>query len=111
MKTRIALWTASLVLGLIFVQGCNKGDDSAKPDGQGRIAVEPQQAAPGSAIGSNAARSTIAKMGDLFKDAVLFEPPDGEQRPPDKTMAGKNVAALFEAIAGDDGQLGLWDQI
>jgi cyclophilin family peptidyl-prolyl cis-trans isomerase len=46
-----------------------------------------------------------------FKDAVLFEPPEGEQRPPDKTMAGKNVGALFEAIAGQDGSAGLWDKI
>jgi hypothetical protein len=47
----------------------------------------------------------------LFKDAVLFEPPEGEQRPPDKTLAGKNVGALFEEIAGHDGAAGLWDTI
>jgi peptidyl-prolyl cis-trans isomerase B (cyclophilin B) len=46
-----------------------------------------------------------------FKDAVLFEPPEGEQRPPDKTVAGKNVGALFETIAGQDGAPGLWDRI
>jgi peptidyl-prolyl cis-trans isomerase B (cyclophilin B) len=46
-----------------------------------------------------------------FKDAVVFEPPDGEKRPPDRTFAGKNVAALFEEIAGQEGVPGLWDKI
>ena len=46
-----------------------------------------------------------------FKDAVLFDPPEGEQRPPDRTAAGKNVGALFEEIAGQEGAPGLWDRI
>ncbi len=52
-----------------------------------------------------------ARGAAAFKDAVLFEPPENEQRPPDKTVAGMDVGALFERIAGQDGTPGLWDKI
>jgi len=43
-----------------------------------------------------------------FQDATGQEPPDGESRPPDQTVAGKSVGKIYEAIAGPGG---LWEKI
>jgi cyclophilin family peptidyl-prolyl cis-trans isomerase len=48
---------------------------------------------------------------DPFRTAVVLDPPLGEQRPPDQTIAGKNVARIFEQIAGNSMTGGLWDQV
>lgn len=60
-----------------------------------------------------ASRSAQAddRLHQPFMDAVYLEPPEGQLRPPDKTKAGKNVAKIYEIIAGRDGVGGLWDQI
>jgi peptidyl-prolyl cis-trans isomerase B (cyclophilin B) len=52
-----------------------------------------------------------ARLHQAFKEAVYLEPPEGQLRPPDMTKAGKNVAKLYEAIVGQDGFGGLWDQV
>jgi cyclophilin family peptidyl-prolyl cis-trans isomerase len=51
------------------------------------------------------------KLQKPFKQAVLLDPPEGQQKPPDLTVAGKNTALIFEAIAGRNYEGGLWDQV
>lgn len=46
-----------------------------------------------------------------FKESVILEPPDTQLRPPDVTAAGKNVAHIFEAVAGKNFSGGLFDQV
>ncbi len=49
---------------------------------------------------------------EAVKDkAVLLDPVEGECRPPDLTVAGKNVGKIFEAIVGTETKKGLWDEI
>jgi cyclophilin family peptidyl-prolyl cis-trans isomerase len=52
-----------------------------------------------------------ARVQKPFKEAVLLDPPVGQLRPPDRTFAGRNVAQIFEAVAGKDFEGGLWDQV
>ncbi len=89
-----------LVLSLL-VAGCGQG----QPSGKGSLQGSETETAT-----SNPAKSRPPK-GQTFLDATVAEPPDGELRPPDKTMAGKNVAKMYEQIAGPNGVGGLWDQI
>lgn len=51
---------------------------------------------------------TVPPKPALFRECVLLEPPDAEMRPPDETMAGKNVAKMYEAISTKGG---LWESI
>jgi peptidyl-prolyl cis-trans isomerase B (cyclophilin B) len=96
---------SGVVLALVLAVGCSKteGPPAVAPEPKPALAVDAKKAEPNSPPTTDAAAP--------FKDAVLFEPPDGEKRPPDRTAAGKNVAALFEAIAGQEGAPGLWDRI
>src|SRR5262245_31678457 len=109
MRARYFLCAVSLTCGLLALAGCGKSSDSntnsSTNNGGPAIAVD-GGARPGTTVALDKGRA-----GVLFKDAVLFEPPEGEQRPPDRTMGGKNVAGIFEEIAGKDGQSGLWDRI
>lgn len=51
-------------------------------------------------------------FGPRFAEAVIREPsPEGEARPPDATVTGKNVPALLHKIAGTKDADGLWDRI
>jgi peptidyl-prolyl cis-trans isomerase B (cyclophilin B) len=54
---------------------------------------------------------TDDKLHQPFIEAVYLEPPEGQLRPPDQTKAGKNVAKLYETVAGRDGVGGLWDEV
>jgi cyclophilin family peptidyl-prolyl cis-trans isomerase len=107
-KRWFTTWSASAVTAWILISGCGKNADKQADPADAAANAKP--AIP--------AQANAAKPGDLpgsglvpFKDAALFEPPEGEQRPPDRTMAGKNVGALFEEIAGEEGSPGLWDRI
>jgi len=51
------------------------------------------------------------RLHQPFTEAVFLEPPEGQLRPPDQTKTGKNVAKLYETIAGRDGVGGLWDKV
>src|SRR5260370_20707500 len=63
------------------------------------------------------AGKTVGKAGanplqQPFLEAVLLEPPDeNELLPPEKTVAGRSVGKMFEAIAGHNGGGGFWDKI
>ncbi len=46
-----------------------------------------------------------------FRDAVVQDVPDGENRPPDKTVVGQSVGRLYEKVAGQVGEPGLFDQV
>jgi peptidyl-prolyl cis-trans isomerase B (cyclophilin B) len=96
-------WLELVGLGMVVtLAGCNgQAAGPAKPD------------KPGKAVASAApvAVPLDPQLNQPFKEAVLFDPPDDAQRPPDVTKAGKVVGKLFEAIAGKDNQGGLWDQV
>src|SRR5438067_3126124 len=49
--------------------------------------------------------------GWRFKKAFVLGPPAGQQCMPVRTSAGKNIAHIFEAIAGPKYEGGLWDQV
>jgi peptidyl-prolyl cis-trans isomerase B (cyclophilin B) len=94
-----------------LASGCGKNVDK-KDAGRGASAENKGAAVSVQAKSVEPAAAALPGAALLpFKDAVVFEPPEGEQRPPDKTVAGKNVGAVFEAIAGQDGVPGLWDRI
>jgi peptidyl-prolyl cis-trans isomerase B (cyclophilin B) len=101
------LWAGFLGSGLLL--GCQPAaEEPAPPDTL-------PAAAPSASAGAPAAPSLPAALTRAlhqpFREAVLLEPPEGEQRPPDVTLAGKVVGKLYEAIAGTEHQPGLWDQI
>jgi cyclophilin family peptidyl-prolyl cis-trans isomerase len=91
-------------LTLLTMAGCSQGGNNADE--------KDSEANPNVAAGGPMAKDEAARLQQPFKDAVLLEPPiEDLQRPPDLTPAGKNVAKIFEAIAGKDNQGGLWDQV
>ncbi len=49
-------------------------------------------------------------LHESFSDATLSVAPDGQLEPPSKTMAGKDVSAMYDRIAGNQGVGGLWDE-
>ncbi|MFO0866717.1 MAG: peptidylprolyl isomerase [Gemmataceae bacterium] len=82
--------------------GCKKPEAEKAATGDAKVpaVVVSQQAAP-----------VAEACDDPFRSAVVLDPPQGEQRPPDQTAAGKNVARIFEQIAGNSMAGGLWDQV
>jgi cyclophilin family peptidyl-prolyl cis-trans isomerase len=103
----LAVRAVSISVCCWLMCGCGKkepGNNTSAENKGSIIAVPAKQMEP-------AATPTVGAAPLPFKDAVVFEPPEGEQRPPDKTGAGKNVGALFEQIAGQDGVPGLWDKV
>ncbi len=112
MRARVNGW---FVLGSLAALGCSYlvlgcGKNADDPTTKGAAGAP---ATPSIALRPDSSASTInpSFLAAPFREAVLFEPPEGEQRPPDKTCAGKNVAALFEQVAGQEGVPGLWDKI
>jgi peptidyl-prolyl cis-trans isomerase B (cyclophilin B) len=89
---------------LLLTAGC--GRDGGKNAGDANVEV----AADG---GDGPTGGAAAKDPTLvpFSKAVLLEPPDGANRPPDKTAGGKSTVKLFEQIAGRDNKGGLWNQV
>src|SRR6478752_2112292 len=81
--------TAWISLGIILLLGCNK-EETADP-----VVVDQKPAA-------TVVTPVVLKS---FRDVALSDVPDGEQRPPDVTVAGKSVGKLYEQVAE------LFDQI
>jgi len=110
MTMRLSRWQGLLAASAWIcgsLVGCKKTDEPAPP------ATAKENTNPAALVQARSqdARSPANAILVPFKDAVLFEPPDGEMCPPDKTVAGKNVASMFEEIAGQEGAPGLWDKI
>ncbi|MFO0970002.1 MAG: peptidylprolyl isomerase [Gemmataceae bacterium] len=104
---------AAVAVLLFSFGGCSpKTDDGDKPDGplpKPKVAVRPETKADD----KRESKSVVVDGADVpFHKAVLLDPvSDEEVRPPDTTVAGRNVAKLFEAIAGNEKEKGLWDKI
>jgi cyclophilin family peptidyl-prolyl cis-trans isomerase len=91
----------ALVIGLAGCTPTVETPRSAKPE------AELDKKSPGKTVPAQTV--SRQKRAKAFKDAVLRDPPvDFLKRPPDRTVAGKNVATIYEAIAGDGG---LWEQV
>lgn len=69
----------------------------------------PQRAVVGQPVSISNERD---RLHQAFKDTAVWEQaPEGELRPPDTTITGKNVVKMFETIAGADLTGGLWDRV
>src|SRR5438874_2489444 len=110
MRVRLAGWNGAVftLASWLFVAGCGKNAERETQSQSGSSSAKSSAIEVQSPPQQTATKPTAPP---LFKDAVLFEPPEGEQRPPDKTFAGKNVGALFEEIAGHEGAPGSWDNV
>src|SRR5262245_5449728 len=99
-------WMMSLALALLT--GCGKDSAQDKPQVQSDAGKTNKDGA------SNLANSAVAaepRLHQPMKDAVTFDPPDDQLRPPDETFAKKSVAKIYQAIVGKDGVGGLWEQV
>jgi cyclophilin family peptidyl-prolyl cis-trans isomerase len=91
-------WSTALLIGLVLA-GCKRGEPAKgaqQTDKAQNIAVTPVKIV------------LDPRLRQSFQDATLQEPPDGESRPPDQTVAGKSIGKMYEEIAGPGG---LWDKI
>jgi peptidyl-prolyl cis-trans isomerase B (cyclophilin B) len=100
-----AVALGAAVLAVAFV-GCSGESNVPAPE-------KPAAKVDGAAPGKTVAAQTVSRqrLQKPFKQAVLLDPPDGQLRPPDRTAGGKNVAQIFEAVAGKANEGGLWDQV
>jgi peptidyl-prolyl cis-trans isomerase B (cyclophilin B) len=101
---RLALAGLGLALGLA---GCGR-QAPATDDGKSKPAAAGASANPTAAPGQG---QLADRLHVQFAQAVLLEPPEEQERPPDRTKAGKSVGKLFEVIAGQNNQGSLWDQV
>lgn len=105
---RIRGWIAGIVaLALAGVPGCTHSDDEAKPAAN----VHAPTSSPAPIKPVDAQPVSRKRLQKSFKEAVILDPPAGQQCMPVRTFAGKNVAHIFEAIAGAKYEGGLWDQV
>ena len=103
MSRSIALLLASLTVGICTLIGCTPALEKPK---QTEPVAKPDKKEPGKSV---PAQTVSRKRIKAFQQAVLLDPPvDFLRRPPDRTVAGKNVARIFEAISAAGG---LWDQV
>ncbi len=120
-RSRLSFQTASLILTLVLIGGCGQSDRGkpqasaeAKPDAP-KPPVPPDVPTSTPTIKSVPAQTVSLRRDRLhqsFSEACVWDQaPDGEQRPPDKTITGKDVVKLFEQIAGTNQTGGVWDQI
>jgi peptidyl-prolyl cis-trans isomerase B (cyclophilin B) len=95
------------VLALVSLGGCT--GESKAPVAEKPVAQPDTSTAPAKSV----AAQTVSRqrLQKAFKHAVLLDPPEGQLCPPDRTAGGKNIAQIFEAIAGKGNEGGLWDQV
>jgi peptidyl-prolyl cis-trans isomerase B (cyclophilin B) len=87
-----------LAVGIIPA-GCNRGEP----------AKETKQAQTADNIPITPVKIVLdPRLRQSFQDATLQEPPDGELKPPDQTVAGKSIGRMYEEITGPGG---LWDKV
>ncbi|MBI3406789.1 MAG: peptidylprolyl isomerase [Planctomycetes bacterium] len=109
---RLMRWIA--FIGFVALWGCSKPANPAIHERPADVdAAKDDPAKPALGFSEKRLRSTpaLVRLHKPFREAVNVEPPDGENRPPDKTFAGKNVAAIYEKIVGKDGVGGVWDSV
>src|SRR2546430_2275364 len=96
-------------LPLLALAGCSR--DSSTPTTVSTPAEVPEPETKQAA--ATAVKVDPGRMRQPFRDAVLLDPPvNDEQIPQDNlTSAGKNIARLYEVVAGKDNQGGLFDQV
>ncbi len=92
-----------VVLLATLVAGCSNND--AEP---GQVAVAPETSAtqsgtPGGPPAPGATQQAAAvvidpRLRQPFAEATLSDPPDGVQRPPDLTFAGKSAGLIYEEV-------------
>lgn len=109
MQIHKTIWLTSLAGTLSFLTGCGKEEPTIPPVGQ--VKVEANQDAKEPGTPGQADLGLSPHLHQSIKDAVLFENPDNQLRPPDATFAKKSVAKIYQAIVGKDGGGGLWDQV
>ncbi len=98
---RVGAWA---LVGILL--GCGKAPEEKRASpgpAPEKTAAKPVQARPVS--------RSVENQAPTFAQATTPEPPANVHRPPDKTLAGKNVPYMYEQIAGPDGKGGLWNQI
>jgi cyclophilin family peptidyl-prolyl cis-trans isomerase len=98
---------AFLALALVSLTGCARSENDAKPSGlpdAPQAAVTPKKPVEAQPVSRK-------RLQRSFKEAVILDPPAGQQCMPARTSAGRNVAQIFEAIAGEKYEGGLWDQV
>jgi peptidyl-prolyl cis-trans isomerase B (cyclophilin B) len=91
---------------LTLLAGCGRDAGKDGRDGSANVKVAPDNGDSGAAGGA-ASDPTLVP----FAKAVLLEPPDGANRPPDKTAGGKATVKVLEQIAGRDNKGGLWNEV
>jgi peptidyl-prolyl cis-trans isomerase B (cyclophilin B) len=103
----------SVLLLCVSSAGCGRGGQSGDASGDKPTAP----AAANSPAAANGATANVipvalrAKWELSFIEATLQEPPVDEQRPPDKTVAGKAVGKMYDTIVGEGGKGGLWEKV
>jgi cyclophilin family peptidyl-prolyl cis-trans isomerase len=110
-RTRLGLVAALMGAGavaLVAFSGCNRESKAPAPAKPVTQIKSDAVAPPGKTV---VAQPVSRLRPKSFKQAVLLDPPEGQQRPPDLTFAGKNLARIFEAVAGKGNAGGLWDQV
>jgi peptidyl-prolyl cis-trans isomerase B (cyclophilin B) len=95
------LGVVSLVAGG-FLVGCTPPESNRKPPPKPKPAPPAVFQAPAKVLGA----PIDPRLHQSFKDAVLLEPPDGQQRPPDLTRAGKAVGKLYTEVVKNQ-----WDKV
>jgi len=95
LKTLTALFLAAP----IALSGCGSSEPAAQGDNK-----EPSDLTVHKAV-----FKPDARLAQSFIEATISDPPEGEQRPPEVTAAGKSVGKLYEQIVGKSGVGGLWD--
>lgn len=112
MSRRLTLSCTLFTTFLLTSAGCGPKSEpaaKAKPDGEAPQVEIKKEDVKEKITGATLGPPLVFSAS--FRDAVRLDPPDGELRPPDFTMGGKNVAKMFEAVSGRDGKPGLWDGV
>jgi cyclophilin family peptidyl-prolyl cis-trans isomerase len=91
---------------LVGLAGCTRTEEPVPPS---KPAAVPSESAPSKIVTAQAVSRKRTQKS--FKEAVILDPPAGQQCMPARTSAGKNIARVFEAIAGEKYEGGLWDQV
>jgi peptidyl-prolyl cis-trans isomerase B (cyclophilin B) len=110
MRSRTIRWFAGCLsiaaAGLVFLAGCNKGDDGKKPTPRPEVQVVQKTDNQGKPIQAQTVARANNSLSVSFQQAAILDPaPEGELQPPNFTHTGKSTIKIFESIIND-----LWDK-